>query len=1020
MTRKHKLSILIIAFILSILLCFSSMITSGKKVEADEDVRYTKKVVSVLFDNSGSMFSYNEVSGMSYALYSLQMLISSMNSQDILQIVPLNKKSKYSAVANNDYVYKVDLANTDRGRAIRDTVNNTVINDANGDTPGDVPMTCAINSLKAQGLKSVSDKETSPDGVEYWLVVLTDGKFTESDYSSTIGTAKFVHDYVKDYQSLKTVYIAFGDSANDLTGYNTDIPFTPYKVSSMDGIISTMQKVTGQMSGRYSLDKRQYSVSGNKVTINLNSIEYSLRGISVIAQNCNAVLNGVTYNGATVPVSIGSVIEPNSDLSTTLKMKAGYSAVIDGNPYFSGGELILTYSNDVDANALAIYVEPALRIEMYLEYQDGSTWKETDMQYINSHLTSKDKIRVGYRVHEQVKGKLVDVAKIFGSSKMEVTYAGKNYSSSNTISDEINLVVGKKEISVTVNVSINKDFDDYSYEMRANMMCIIEQNPTYYRVEGLYEGRVGGNPLNHKITYTVYADNSPITYSELSKYNYSIMMHDESGNEIPITASSNSSGKIISNISLPTGNYGTYTIDFEIKSEDNITRKHEQTFYYYPENVIINSIGDGDFSLTQHALKNSSKSVKFEVLTDGGALSLNNSFISYKVDLNGKDITAKCQVDGNMVEFIPSEEVVSEVGDKKVTLTVSTDKGVALKQTCSVDFSLLPTVYKLDKLDYETEKIDIYDLPNCKSVIYFKPTIDDVSLSKEEIEELISIGNISLKHKEFGFTLLLPCDVEMVCEEYNGEPVIAVRAVGKWNKTLSSLFAAFIFDGDKDVEVSYNGVKSSGAFVLEEVTCKSRLIRFGILALILLAIIYLLLYVIGFFKTNERMLPKGVFVVYNVNSSSDKIKPILYKVNMKFGDRLKWHLARLIPFVKFPFKYQSSYTCNKIIELIKSGKSNIQFKFKQDVVKVDLSGREEYKNDFENYKQELSLYVCGQIKEPRRYDIPLNQILNIVQRNSFAEEIKKDTLIGVSDGIFAQFNDERQLTKVIYFVFKRY
>ena len=131
------------------------------------------------------------------------------------------------------------------------------------------------------------------------------------------------------------------------------------------------------------------------------------------------------------------------------------------------------------------------------------------MQYINANLSGGDKVRVGYSVYELASGKEIDIAKIFGKADENVTYAGSSYA----IGEQIPLVVGNNEISIAISVM------DGAYSLYDSIKCIIEANPTFYRVEGSHANAFDGA---EKIdaTYTLYVDNKPVSAQIFDTYSY--------------------------------------------------------------------------------------------------------------------------------------------------------------------------------------------------------------------------------------------------------------------------------------------------------------------------------------------------------------------------------------------------------------------------------------------------------------------------------------------------------------------
>ena len=103
-----KISIFLILCVFAFLIvCVPK--TNVKAAETD----YTKKVVSVVYDNSGSMQGDKDA----YATYSLQLLMGLLSERDELIITPLNEND--SAVTNINQSIIVDLTNPNREKVIQ-------------------------------------------------------------------------------------------------------------------------------------------------------------------------------------------------------------------------------------------------------------------------------------------------------------------------------------------------------------------------------------------------------------------------------------------------------------------------------------------------------------------------------------------------------------------------------------------------------------------------------------------------------------------------------------------------------------------------------------------------------------------------------------------------------------------------------------------------------------------------------------------------------------------------------------
>ncbi len=560
----------LLAIVLVAVMMLGGVFVAPVKAEAatnQSDFNYTKKIVSVVYDDSGSMKTDNRYM---YAKYAIQTLISLLSKDDILIITPMNKS-----------VINVDLTNPDRNGVISEVVNKL---STGGGTPAESVQN-AVQQLTTSLDEANKLTENAKDGVEHWLVVLTDGEFSSP-------TAQLIESNIKPYQSLKTIYLGMGSSAPilDSSHPNADSSasildkypfFFPYQAKDAASIVSAMQDVANKLSGRYSLDPSMYEVNGNKLTIDLDKAEFAFKSVSVIAQNCGATISSVTYNGSSQDLSILNpcVLLPDNSLG----MKAGYSAVFErtGNQFFSGGKLAITFSANISKENLTVLAEPALEIRPIIEYDNNGTWTPTDMQFINSNLKAGDKIKIGYEVYDRMTGNPVEASKLNVSSA-KATYADetKNLPMNN---DFYELKLGNNMIAVSVTI-----LGDV-YSMYASLNCIIETEPTYYRVEGTCDSEASSSAGYANATYTIFANNAPISASVLNNsYKYKIIATAPDGSEARTEAKVNSNGTVGAKIYVNKGMFGDYDVKFVVtRNEDESTREYEHRVSYYPSTVEI-------------------------------------------------------------------------------------------------------------------------------------------------------------------------------------------------------------------------------------------------------------------------------------------------------------------------------------------------------------------------------------------------------------------------------------------------
>lgn len=1098
MKRTVKAVSMFIAVLL-FMSCFCVFPTAAAQSDTS-DVRFTKKIVSVLFDNSGSMNNQNRNE---YALYALQMLMSLLNSGDSLVITPMNLNG--ITVKDTSAGIEIDLANPDRNAQIRDALNNSFLDsEPYGGTPS-ASIAIAIDQLEARGLKNRDDLALAAKGEEHWLVILTDGEF-ESPADQAIES------YIADFPSLKTIFLGFGGDAPDLSGsvLASKYPFTPYTAASTEQIVTAMQKVANQLSGRYTLDPADYTVNGSTVTVDLDKCEFSLKNISIIAQNCNATLKSAAYNGSSMPIAQPCVIKPESALS----MKDGYSALVNGDPYLSGGKLVFTFSGAVSPENLSIFAEPALNISSYLEYHNGTDWERTTMQYINANLSGGDKVRVGYSVYELASGKEIDIAKIFGKADENVTYAGSSYA----IGEQIPLVVGNNEISIAISVM------DGAYSLYDSIKCIIEANPTFYRVEGSHANAFDGA---EKIdaTYTLYVDNKPVsaqifdTYSytvkailpdgsearvdhsiasdgkinasiyateniygkytvtctvtsdygisreythvvdnipesmeikatypeslpkgatkaeseykvfindtqlsdaELNAYDWSVTVTAPDGSEVQPNVSLSSDGRITSVIDI--NSFGAYSVKVLVKIAEGLELEHTHNINNYPTAIVITPSQNSDFSLSEYQLTQNKNPIVYELTADGNPLSWNNAMISYRVLLGTTDITQYVTFDSNKLSFVPGAEgsyTTIPVGENIITVEVTCPTMTSLNTSATSKLTITKTVYKVESVDVAPKEVDRFRLGDTDAALYFRVLRDGVSLTEEEILAALESGEISVSDKKGSFTwqFWLPVGREIVVETIGAEAYVVFKVKRDLFAPLDNFMAMLIFNGDRPVEVSYNGASFIDNITFKKSPVWSYIWRI----LVILLIIHTILYLIGFVNGKCKSLPAGVFITaYPSLQDSSEETFMIKKFNSTFKERYLWHLFRFIPHSKKLWYHQPTKNVPGTglkFGFTANGKEAFFFNA-ADIYPLEFESNGSAAADiFEAYQRKLSKYP-GKGKTPRLdRNLKAGEMRSIFRIDSSADLVQAKK--PVSSGKFYGKAEKNKVSYIVKFIKRR-
>ncbi len=318
----------------------------------------------------------------SYAKYAAQSLIALVDPGDTLYMVPIDP----SVCSDNHY--KIDLKV--KRSEILDSADLRAVFRAAGTTPA-VSVGTGVEMLVKEGMQKSEDVvSTEGDDKEYWLVVLTDGLFQDTHYKQ-VSAEKLLEQYAYGYSGLRTVYLGFGEEAEDLSNFalQSKMPFTALKITEPLEVIEAMQQIACLLSGRLALDSQYVSASGSSVAVDLCGCAYPIAGISVIAQDCNAVMTSASYDGNVVLMEQGCTITPDA----SMKMQSAYSVVLKNGTTdvpFDKGTVTLQYNNTVPAANVTVLVEPALELIPVVEYKQEANWIEVDSQYINEYLKPGD------------------------------------------------------------------------------------------------------------------------------------------------------------------------------------------------------------------------------------------------------------------------------------------------------------------------------------------------------------------------------------------------------------------------------------------------------------------------------------------------------------------------------------------------------------------------------------------------------------------------------------------------------
>lgn len=412
-----------IALICAIALLASFMLPVS--VQADQtNTVYIRKHISFLYDNSGSM--REELQGAdnlkwSYASYAAQVFAGLLNDTDSLSFTFMNQ-------TNGTKKLEVDLA-ADRQGQVDQILSAT--NYARGGTPLSSVM-AAKDVLKDKGL--LPDKEIGTGQIDksqqYWLVLTTDGNFehtTADDVAATLETL------LQEYSNLQVVYFGIGASGTNAKNVARDFRnderlkkypnFTAVYAEQQDQIIATMQLLANRISGRYSVNTG-LKHDGNTVTIQVSGETSPIRNIALLAQNTDAkLLSATTEDGEQLTISrAANIAYPrNANYDCVPEgTKGGHTALITSKEgKIPPGTIRLEFSEPVDQNNFSLMYEPAVYVDLAVQYQDASgNW--VDVPY-GKKVLAEQNLRVEYVVREDGTNTPLDTSKLPGATTARIT-----------------------------------------------------------------------------------------------------------------------------------------------------------------------------------------------------------------------------------------------------------------------------------------------------------------------------------------------------------------------------------------------------------------------------------------------------------------------------------------------------------------------------------------------------------------------------------------------------------------------
>ncbi|HHU53644.1 MAG TPA: VWA domain-containing protein [Clostridiaceae bacterium] len=378
--------------LLAILLISSVLIS----VPVSAESLYIRKIVSVVYDDSGSMKGKK----WAYANYAMQAFCGMLNSDDQLFITYMS----HSKQRENYNPETIDLS----AEGIQGSIDSISKHSDSDSTPYTAVET-AYNKLK-----SVND---SNHNTQYWLVVITDGEFDECVSMNDADQKQFLNENFKDYSESvmsngtnpQVIFLGIGGIVSPDENQSKGI-YT-YSASDADDITDAMAKMADRISGRTRLRNDDVKkIDDNTMQV---SSSIPLLNIVVFAQGSDAKITQAVYsNESDIPISR----EVSLSYPDYSDMVGGAFLLGDSQSVIGSGTYDITFDQKIDLDDVVILFEPALEMRMTITVNEKliSDYSELD------GVMEGDKVSVSCKIFEMGTDMEIDPSLMPPGTKFEV------------------------------------------------------------------------------------------------------------------------------------------------------------------------------------------------------------------------------------------------------------------------------------------------------------------------------------------------------------------------------------------------------------------------------------------------------------------------------------------------------------------------------------------------------------------------------------------------------------------------
>ena len=423
---------------ISIMLLLSTCIINVSA--ANNDSKSIKKIVSIVYDDSGSMNNKNE--DWAYASYSLQNLIGLMNPQDELSVVKMSSPNQTTSF---------DLSTSGRNDGIK-TVETWR-------TPGGSTPFAAVNTA-AEWIKEKKSGYSETQSVEFWLVIITDGAF-ETGYPKNMNAYLNELKGAMGNSKFESIFVAIGNNVpnyvkSDWTSVTGNHLITSANSNDIINAMSDVSALILGQGGKSTSVSVTTTADGKGITFNPT---FPLKKFIVFEQNQNVAVTSIEANG--VPVSVTADFSANKPGNGTITSRTIHCGNNNGD-YIPAGQITVNFGSKIDtsSNKFKILIDSAVSVDFKVLDKSGK------------EITNADEA-------DLIEGDLVEFTAVITNSIDKTPINLKNWATDLTGQ----LIVNDQVIDMEYNPTDNAFYGSFNITSGSNLAYAIVTLPGYFRTK---------------------------------------------------------------------------------------------------------------------------------------------------------------------------------------------------------------------------------------------------------------------------------------------------------------------------------------------------------------------------------------------------------------------------------------------------------------------------------------------------------------------------------------------------------